>query len=400
MAPTEAEATQAAVPTSPKRKKAEASADEPPGKSARAMPSVPMFPGDLGGGAIPVPESDDDLSIEEVYLTQLPVSARWVLTWKKLETEDGNPRWKAKARLVLGGFQDPDILNMKTASPTAGRTSRTFLLAVASWMSWAVYCADVQAAFLSGKGFDRVLVVRLPMDCLPLVEGGKERVRQKHLYMKMKKSAYGLCDAPLLWFQEAAARLSPRCWISHPLDQCCFMLTAAKSDELIGLLILHVDDMLLTGSKSNKEFCKPLRPENLHSNFNFGKWDELTESESLKYCGGVIQNKQFGVEVSYEEYIKKICPMTIRRERKDADNVSPAEVSSARGLIGALQWPATQGMPILCASMSIQAGEIPKGTVANLRELNKTLRFAKSNAAVTLKFLGHPPLWTRRTRGG
>ena len=466
MAPTEAEDPQGTVPTSPKRKKDEASADEPPEKSARATPSEPMFPGDLGGGAIPVPENDDDLYIETVYLTQLPgdvptgwkivdgdlelddvmmaairkgevnerklspseraqfvegkkkeldqyfsnsvwqfattpeidsaikskrvISARWVLTWKKLETEDGVARWKAKARLVLRGFQDPDILNMKTASPTAGRTSRTFLLTAAHWMNWSIYCADVQAAFLSGKGFDRVLIVRLPMDCLPLVEGGKERVHQKHLYMKMKKSAYGLCDAPLLWFQEAAARLTRRCWVSHPLDQCCFMLKAAKSDELIGLLILHVDDMLLCGSKSNKEFCKAV--EHLRADFKFGKWDELTESQSLKYCGGVIQKNQFGIEVSYEEYIKKICPMTIRRERKDADSVSPAEVSSARGLIGALQWPATQGMPILCASMSIQAGEIPKGTVANLRELNKTLRFAKSNAAVTLKFLGHPAI--------
>ena len=70
--------------------------------------------------------------------------------------------------------------------------------------------------------------------------------------------------------------------------------------------------------------------------------------------------------------------------------MTPQEVSAARGLIGALQWPATQGMPILCASMSIQAGEVPKGKVLHLRELNKTLRFAKSNAAVTLKFLGCP----------
>ena len=464
-APTEMEddTAHAPAPSSPKRKSENVASEEPPGKAIRASSSVPEFPGDLGGGSIPVPD-DDDLVIEDVFLTQLPedvpsgwrivdgelemddvlmaairkgevnerkldpqgraqfvegkrkeldqyfsnavwqfattseiesairtkrvISARWVLTWKKLETEDGITRWKAKARLVLRGFQDPDILNMKTASPTAGRTSRTMLLTVAVWMEWSVFCADVQAAFLSGKGFDRVLIVRLPMDCLPLVDGGQQKVYKKHLYMKMKKSAYGLCDAPLLWFQEAASRLTKRGWLSHPLDQCCFVLPSSKDQSLTGMLILHVDDMLLAGSMQDAEFAQAV--EFLRKDFNFGKWDELSEDQSLKYCGGTILRNQHGIEVSYEEYIKKLCPMTIHKGRKDEDSVTPQEVSAARGLIGALQWPATQGMPILCASMSIQAGEVPKGKVLHLRELNKTLRFAKSNAAVTLKFLGCP----------
>ena len=411
-APTDLEddTAHAPAPSSPKRKPENVASEEPPGKAIRASSSVPEFPGDLGGGSIPVPD-DDDLVIEDVFLTQLPedvpsgwrlvdgelemddvlmaairkgevnerkldpqgraqfvegkrkeldqyfsnavwqfattseiesairtkrvISARWVLTWKKLETEDGIARWKAKARLVLRGFQDPDILNMKTASPTAGRTSRTMLLTVAVWMEWSVFCADVQAAFLSGKGFDRVLIVRLPMDCLPLVDGGQQKVYKKHLYMKMKKSAYGLCDAPLLWFQEAASRLTKRGWLSHPLDQCCFVLPSSKDQSLTGMLILHVDDMLLAGSMQDAEFAQAV--EFLRKDFNFGKWDELSEDQSLKYCGGTILRNQHGIEVSYEEYIKKLCPMTIHKGRKDEDSVTPQEVSAARGLIGALQ---------------------------------------------------------------
>ena len=38
------------------------------------------------------------------------ITARRVLTWKRVdEGDDSNPRYKAKARVVLRGFQDPDL---------------------------------------------------------------------------------------------------------------------------------------------------------------------------------------------------------------------------------------------------------------------------------------------------
>ncbi|CAL1164318.1 unnamed protein product, partial [Cladocopium goreaui] len=40
------------------------------------------------------------------------ITARWVLTWKKIDQDDGSVRWKAKARLVLRGFEDPDVLTL------------------------------------------------------------------------------------------------------------------------------------------------------------------------------------------------------------------------------------------------------------------------------------------------
>ena len=332
--------------------------------------------------------------IETAIRNKRVITARWVLTWKKIDSEDGIVRWRAKARLVLRGFQDPDILSMKTAAPTAGRTARTFLLACTVWMNWSLFCADVQAAFLSGKSFDRLLVVRLPMDCLPLIDGAAQKVYNKHLYMKMCKSAYGLCDAPLLWYEEASSRLMKRGWKKHPIDSCCFMLQdpedeKKKPGQLAGLIIVHVDDFLVSGSQSNPTFKKAM--DDLQKDFAFGKWDQLTPKQPLKYCGGIIlMNSNHDIEVSYAEYLKKICPMTIAKGRKDTDEVTAAEISAARGLIGAMQWPATQGVPHLCASMSIQAGEVPKGTVHNLKELNKSLRFAKTNSDVTLKFLARP----------
>ena len=79
--------------------------------------------------------------------------------------------------------------------------------------------------------------------------------------------------------------------------------------------------------------------------------------------------------------------MTVAKGRDLSQNINEQEKSKARGLIGARQWPATQGFPGLAASVSIQAGELAGGDGNSLAELNKTLRFAKQNASHRLKFL-------------
>ena len=78
---------------------------------------------------------------------------------------------------------------------------------------------------------------------------------------------------------------------------------------LIGMLILHVDVMLAIGPKDNDEFKKASK--SLRIDFNFAKWDELSPSQPLKYCGGTTLTINAGIEVCYKEHVKKICPMNI-----------------------------------------------------------------------------------------
>lgn len=77
--------------------------------------------------------------------------------------------------------------------------------------------------------------------------------------------------------------------------------------------------------------------------------------------------------------------MTIPKSRGRGEDIAPHELSKARGLIEALQWPAAQGAPALSASMGIQPGELAGGKVDALHALSKTLRLAK--AAQVSKFM-------------
>ena len=57
-----------------------------------------------------------------------------------------------------------------------------------------------------------------------------------------------------------------------------------------------------------------------------------------------------------------------------------------RGLVGALQWPATQSSPHLQSTVSQLAGLTSKATISTPKEANKCLRFAKQYSDMGLKF--------------
>lgn len=142
-------------------------------------------------------------------------------------------------------------------------------------------------------------------------------------------------------------------WQRHELDKYAYMLV--DGDAVVGLLILHVDNILISGSPDSQVFQQSL--VELRKQFNFGKWQELKENMPIKYCGGVISRKNNVIKMSYEEYIRRICPMNIakniaKNRGRDAE-ITQAELTKARGLIGVLQRPAAQGAPALSASMSI-----------------------------------------------
>ena len=92
------------------------------------------------------------------------------------------------------------------------------------------------------------------------------------------------------------------------------------------------------------------------------------------------------IEVSYLQYLKKICPTTIPNQRSLKDKLNDFETSKCRGLLRALRWPGGQGVPPLCASTSLLGGEFPRGDVTVMEALNEALRFGKEIANHPMKF--------------
>ena len=110
------------------------------------------------------------------------MKARFVLKW----AGDGKGGLRAKARLVLQGFSDPDLLNgeLDTSSPTLGRSSRQIMLALMSLLGWSATVADVTTAFLQGDPQLCELWARLPKDAYDIlnVPHGSQMKLVKPLY--------------------------------------------------------------------------------------------------------------------------------------------------------------------------------------------------------------------------
>ena len=315
--------------------------------------------------------------------------ARFLLNWKK--NSDGTPR--AKARLIVQGFRDPDALSgsLSTASPTLTRLSRNFILTIASMQDFQPFTADITTAFLQGKEFpkdsDRVIWIKLPKDGENILglqgEHGK--------LMKLTKPMYGLCDAPRAWFEEASERIlevGHGRIIQHPLDACLFMVfnevpEAAKKAKLVGLFGLHVDDLF--GCFDTKDAVSKEIQKQIHETFSFREW---IVDDKLEYCGSNIQkidNNHW--RLHHERYLTKQKPITVPKERAGTElPVTEAERTQLRGLLGALQWPSTQSAPHLQAMVSMLSGDVTKATVKTLESANKALRFAKANSDVGLDY--------------
>ena len=310
------------------------------------------------------------------------LTSRMLLKWSK--NADGSPR--AKARLVVRGYADVDALagSLETSSPASTRLGRNLFLSLSSCLGWTGWSADVSTAFLQGLPQERKLWVRLPSDALALL-GADSNTR-----MFLHKPVYGQLDAPRRWFLEASSRLKQLGWEQHSLDPCFWRLFEpqdgdASTPKLVGLLCLHVDDMLGGGDKNSAVYCR-IETE-IRKMFNFRTWQQ---DESFEYCGADMSRSTDGAwTVSHQKFFGKVKPLTIEKGRQTHSPMTPKEQSLLRGLLGSLQWPAVQSSPHLLASTSILSGELSTGLAAPLFEANKLLRFAKDNSDVTLRY---PPL--------
>ena len=225
------------------------------------------------------------------------MKARFVLKW----AGDGKGGLRAKARLVLQGFSDPDLLNgeLDTSSPTFGRPSRQVMLSLMSLSAWTAAVADVTTAFLQGDPQQRELWAKLPKDAC-------DALNMPHgSLMRLVKPLYGQPDAPRAWYMVAKRRLEHIGYQVHPLDGCLFRLYSQQG-QLISLVGIHVDDLLIAGDESSAEFLKAR--QELREQFSF-KHRTPCEGKPLEFCGcACLTNKMVSGSCAKHHTSRRFIP--------------------------------------------------------------------------------------------
>ena len=293
---------------------------------------------------------------------------RWILTWKP--PVPGSPEYRAKARLVILGFEDPSLSSLPSDAPTLSKDAKQLICQQVASRGWTLINFDIATAFLRGEGDGRMLGIHAPAELASAI-GMKDQDQ-----CKLVGGAYGRVDAPILWYRTLRRTLEELGFLTSPLDGCLFTLATRGSNgkpRVRGVLGMHVDDGIGGGDEYFGEVIGRLR-----SRFSFGAYNE----RDFEFCGvRYYQWDDGSIEMSQEQYVQKIESVNVPRARRvdPQSMLTPAEQQSLRQICGSLQYAAVQTRPDLAAKVGEIQAMIGKAQIEHLLEANRILYEAKTH---------------------
>ncbi|KAA0050819.1 Beta-galactosidase [Cucumis melo var. makuwa] len=235
------------------------------------------------------------------------VGCKWVFSLKY--KADGTLD-RHKARLVAKGFtQTYGIDYSETFSPVAKLNTVRVLLSVAVNKDWPLYQPDVHNAFLNGDLVEEVYMSPPP--------GFEAQFGQQ--VCKLQKSLYGLKQSLRAWFDRFTTFVKSQGYSQGHSDHTLF--TKASKTEKIAILIVYVDDIVLTGDDQTE--ISQLKQR-------MGDEFEIKDLENLKYFLGMeVARSKEGISVSQRKYTLDLLTETDMLGCRPAD--TPIEFNCKLG---------------------------------------------------------------------
>ena len=282
---------------------------------------------------------------------QSTISIKWVLREKKLQD-----KVFIKARLVLRGYEE--LKTFRTDSPTCRRESVRIMLTILSSKGWKLQSIDFKTAYLQGQPIEREIFI------VPPKEADTSQLWQ------LKKTVYGLSDAPRQWYLSLSKVLIGLGCNHHSIDHGLFYYHL--DDHLIGILLTYVDDLLWGGDENfNLTVMTELRKQFLISH---------EEETVFTYVG--IQLKQysdFSISINQSNYIDTLNPITLSDDRLSdkESSLTTAELKLLRSTVGQLGWVASITRPDISFLFGSASSNITRATVQDILNVNKIIRHVK-----------------------
>ena len=305
---------------------------------------------------------------------------RWIYTFKSAgEGEENRGKVKAKARIVVLGYSDPSLLERTTSSPAMSRLSKMLLLNMASARRWKVLAGDVRTAFLQAKPRDRLH----PLYAKPLPELSKAMGLSEGQMIELLGSAYGLTSAPREWFEDLASTLRKLGAKQSKVDPCLWRVLNAEA-QVVGILGIHVDDVLFTGDEASSTWTTFLHE--FHASYQWALW----EAENFLHCGLRLQQmSDDSVILDHSDFCANLSQMP-SRAKGDEKDLSEQELSQARAILGSAQWRVTQSGPQHAAKLSFLQSFLATRHFSAVEQINKLVReiYSARHISVRVQQLG------------
>ena len=347
---------------------------------------------------------------QEAQKADRVLRARWVLVWKGVPPEDreealtdhnqneetvcdSSGTRKAKARIVLLGFQHPDLESstFQSAAPVQSQLMRNLSLYLVAQRDWILEGLDMKTAFLQ-TGTEEMEKQQIYTSGVP--ELRKALGASDDEILKLLKNVYGNATAPRgLWkdVDKTFTRLGGHrvigdssFWVwtepnDHPMNE-------ADMHKVIGFVGGHVDDFNRAGDTENE------------------KWRQVRDDIDKAYKWGTMKTQAYrhtGLDLEVHEektdrwisinqdfYVETIMDVAIPSDRLRGDptaTLSSSEIAACRATLGALQWCATQTQLQTCARVNLLLSELTaSGTMQVAKEIQELVKEVRSSPT-TLK---------------
>ncbi|XP_010436786.1 PREDICTED: uncharacterized protein LOC104720600 [Camelina sativa] len=305
------------------------------------------------------------------------LGSKWVFRTKL--NSDGTLQ-KLKARLVAQGYdQEEGIDYMETYSPVVRTATVRSVLHFATVMRWDIKQMDVQNAFLHGD-LTETVYMKQPT-------GFVDPSKPEHVCL-LHKSIYDLKQSPRAWFDKFSTYLFEfgfTCCIPDPS-----LFVYMKGNAII-LLLLYVDDMLITGNSS--EALTSLLTA-LNSQFH------MKDLGQMQYFLGIqAQFHPAGLFLSQQKYAEDLlvtagmseCALvaTPLPEQLEKTREKHKELFTSptyfRSLAGKLQYP-TLTRPDIQFTVNYVCQKMHAPTLADFYLLKRILRYIKGTVTMGINF--------------
>ena len=253
------------------------------------------------------------------------IPTRWVDVDK---AEIGEPE-KLKSRLVVRGDLE-DASKMRTDSPTASAEMLNLVIALSACRDTPLKSGDISAAFLQGSKLDRVLILSMPKTGIP--DPDSDGFLPEDRFYLVSSTAYGTKDAPRGWFKNLHATLVKEGLVPVPHECGAYVMrNEVAGGPIRGLCVVHVDDLLWTGSKDIESLM-----DRVSARYKFGS----ESTDKFKYCGREIVKDEKGIHVTCPGLADRVRPIYLTaQQRKARDQPVSEEVrGQLRSVIGSLAW--------------------------------------------------------------
>ncbi|RVW66606.1 Retrovirus-related Pol polyprotein from transposon RE1 [Vitis vinifera] len=303
------------------------------------------------------------------------MGCKWVFTVKY--KADGTVE-RYKPRLVAKGFtQTYDIDYTETFAPLAKLNTIRVLLSLGANLDWPLHQFDIKNSFLNGELEEEVFMTLPPGFC---------KEEEETRVCKLKKSLYGLKQSPKAWFDRFAKVIKNQEYQQGQSDHTMFF--KQSNDGRMTILIVYVDDIILTGDNTGKvERLKKV----LATKF------EVKDLGQIRYFLGMeVARSRKGISISQRKYVLDLLTETdmlgckpnntpIKARKMTKSDGKPVDRERYQRLVGRLIY-LSHTRPNIAFVVSLVSRYMHSPKESHLEAMYKILKYLKGSPRKGLFF--------------